>query len=90
MAVVFLSAGEASGDHYGAEVMAGVRALRPEAAFFGLGGLAMAAAGLDRVVRAEDVAVMGVTEIVRHVPRILREYRRLVRAIRERGRRWRC
>ena len=84
MAVVFLSAGEASGDHYGAEVMAGVRALRPEVEFFGLGGLAMAAAGMERVVRAEDVAVMGVTEILRHVPRIVREYRRLVGAMRTR------
>ena len=84
MAAVFLSAGEASGDHYGAEVIAGVRARVPEATFFGLGGLAMAAAGLERVVRAEDVAVMGVTEILRHVPRILREYRRLVGAIRAR------
>ena len=64
--------------------MVGVRALQPEVAFFGLGGLAMAAAGLERVVRAEDVAVMGVTEILRHVPRIVREYRRLVRAIRAR------
>ena len=84
MALVFLSAGEASGDHYGAEVMAGVRARVPGVEFFGLGGLAMAGAGLERVVRAEDVAVMGVTEIVRHVPRILREYRRLVRSIRTR------
>ena len=84
MATIFLSAGEASGDHYGAEVMAVLRVRRPEVEFFGLGGLAMAGAGLERVVRAEDVAVMGVTEIVRHVPRILREYRRLVRAIRER------
>ncbi len=84
MAAIFLSAGEASGDHYGAEVMTAVRVLRPEAEFFGLGGLGMAAAGLERVVRAEDVAVMGVTEILRHVPRIVREYRRLVGAIRAR------
>ena len=84
MALIFLSAGEASGDHYGAEVMAALRARVPEVMFFGLGGLAMAATGLDRVVRAEDVAVMGVTEILRHVPRIVREYRRLVAAIRAR------
>ncbi len=84
MASIFLSAGEASGDHYGAEVMAAVRARVPGVRFFGLGGPAMAAAGLDRVVRAEDVAVMGVTEILRHVPRIVREYRRLVGAIRAR------
>ena len=77
MASIFLSAGEASGDHYGAEVIVDVRASVPDAAFFGLGGRAMSEAGLERVVRAEDVAVMGVTEILRHVPRIVREYRRL-------------
>ncbi len=42
----------------------------------------MEAAGLRRVVRAEDVAVMGITEIVRHIPRIYREYRKLRRALR--------
>ncbi len=41
----------------------------------------MEAAGQQRVVRAEDVAVMGVTEILRHVPRIYAHYRRLVRSI---------
>jgi lipid-A-disaccharide synthase len=44
----------------------------------------MAAAGFERVVRAEDVAVMGITEVIRHMPRIYREYRRLVAALRRR------
>ncbi len=55
----------------------------PEAGFAGLGGLEMERAGLERVVRAEDVAVMGITEILLHVPRIYGSYRRLVRSIRE-------
>ena len=80
---VFLSAGEASGDHYGAEILSGLRGRLPAAGFFGLGGLAMEAAGLERVVRAEDVAHMGITEVIRHMPFIYREYRRLVRSIRE-------
>jgi len=79
---VFLSAGEASGDHYGAQVIAGVRGRLPGATFAGLGGLEMAGAGLQRVVRAEDVAVMGITEILRHVPRIYGSYRRLAGSIR--------
>ena len=53
------------------------------ATFTGLGGRAMEAAGQRRVVRAEDVAVMGITEIVRHVPRIFAGYRRLVRSLRQ-------
>ena len=78
---IFLSAGEVSGDHYGAEIIARLRTLLPSAAFTGLGGLAMERAGQVRIVRAEDVAVMGVTEILRHIPRIYGSYRKLVRAI---------
>ena len=44
----------------------------------------MAEAGLDRVVRAEDVAHMGITEVIRHAPRVYGSYRRLVASIRER------
>ena len=61
-----------------------VRALRPDAEFFGLGGTAMEAAGCERIVRAEDIAVMGITEVLRHMPRIYKEYRRLVQSIRAR------
>jgi lipid-A-disaccharide synthase len=43
----------------------------------------MEALGFRPVVRAEDVAVMGITEVVRHLPRIYREYRRLRRSIAE-------
>ena len=80
--LIFLSAGEASGDHYGAEIITALRRHRPASTFSGLGGPAMEQAGLHRVIRAEDVAVMGITEILRHVPRILRAYRTLVRSIR--------
>lgn len=51
--------------------------LLPEAQFFGLGGRRMEALGFRPIVRAEDVAVMGITEVVRHLPHIYREYRRL-------------
>jgi lipid-A-disaccharide synthase len=79
---VFLSAGEASGDHYGAEIIAGLRQRFPDAAFTGLGGSAMEEAGQHRVVRAEDVAHMGVTEVICHAPYIYSKYRQLVRSIR--------
>ncbi len=81
---VFISAGEASGERYGAMLIEAVRALRPDTEFFGLGGTAMEAAGCERIVRAEDIAVMGITEVLRHMPRIYREYRRLVRSLRAR------
>ena len=74
---IFLSAGEASGERYGAMLIEAVRAARPDAEFFGLGGTAMEAAGCERIVRAEDIAVMGITEVLRHMPRI---YARVSRA----------
>ncbi len=83
---LFISAGEASGEHYGALLTAALKrcltAGGHTARFFGMGGARMAAAGLETVVRSEDVAVMGLTEVVRHLPQIYREYRKLKREIR--------
>src|SRR5277367_2803372 len=80
---IFLSAGEASGEHYGALLMTEIRRLAPEAEFFGLGGTRMASLGLRRVVRAEDVAVMGITEVILHMPHIYGEYRKLKASLRK-------
>ena len=41
----------------------------------------MEAAGQTRIVRAEDVAHMGITEVIRHMPYVFSQYRKLVRAI---------
>src|SRR5271165_5090966 len=78
---IFLSAGEASGDNYGTLIIPTLRRLLPQAEFFGLGGQRMEALGFRRIVRAEDVAVMGITEVIRHMPRIYGEYRRLKASI---------
>ena len=80
---IFLSAGEASGEHYGVLLMEALRRLEPETDFFGMGGQRMEALGCRRVVRAEDVAVMGITEVVRHMPRIYGEYRKLKQSLRD-------
>jgi lipid-A-disaccharide synthase len=82
MPKIFLSAGEASGEHYGALLMAELRRLEPQTDFFGLGGTRMASLGLRRVVRAEDVAVMGITEVILHMPHIYRQYRKLKASLR--------
>jgi lipid-A-disaccharide synthase len=79
--LIFLSAGEASGERYGAALMEAIRRRVPGARFFGLGGTAMAAIGFRPVVRAEDVAHMGITEVVRHAPYIYGQFQRLKRAI---------
>ncbi len=79
--VFFLSAGEASGEHYGALLIEAIRCLAPDASFFGLGGERMAALGFRAVVRAEDVAHMGITEVIRHAPYIYGQYQKLKRSI---------
>jgi lipid-A-disaccharide synthase len=76
---IFISAAEASGEHYGALLIEALK-LRLESTgqtgvFFGMGGERMAAAGLRLVVRSEDMAVMGITEVVRHLPRIYAGFR---------------
>ncbi len=85
---IFISAGEASGEFYGAELASALRQhLAPKgkgAELIGMGGARMAAAGVECIVRAEDMAVMGFTEVVLHLPRIYHEFRKLKRAIRER------
>lgn len=80
---IFLSAGEASGEQYGAMLIEEIRRLRPEADFFGLGGIRMEKLGMRRIVRAEDVAHMGITEVILHMPRIYREYRKLKASLRK-------
>src|SRR5580704_16244409 len=85
---IFISAGEASGEKYGALLIEALRkrlaASGQHANFFGMGGPSMVAAGLERVVRAEDMAVMGITEVVRHLPRIYREFRKLKQSLHQR------
>jgi lipid-A-disaccharide synthase len=65
---VFLSAGEASGDRLGAGLARELRALRPDVALVGLGGDEMAEAGVRLVRHASSVAVMGIFEVLAHLP----------------------
>lgn len=74
---IFLSAGEASGELYGALLIGALRRLAPQAECFGLGGRRMEALGFRAIVRDEDVAVMGITEVIRHMPHIYSSYRKL-------------
>ncbi|MGB6826698.1 MAG: lipid-A-disaccharide synthase, partial [Terracidiphilus sp.] len=84
MPTIFISAGEASGELYGAQLASLLRQVLPQAELIGMGGERMRAAGVECIVRAEDMAVMGFTEVVEHLPRIYGEFRKLRRAIRER------
>lgn len=64
-------AGEASGDLHAAAAVRALQHLRPEATCFGMGGDHLRACGVETLYDANDVAVMGLTEVVSHLPVIL-------------------
>jgi lipid-A-disaccharide synthase len=66
-----LVAGEASGDLLGADLIAGLRERFPDARFAGIGGVRMIAAGLEAWFPAERLSVMGLVEVLKHLPELL-------------------
>jgi lipid-A-disaccharide synthase len=80
---VFISAGEASGDMYAARLALALRR-RVDVALFGMGGPKMRESGVDIVVDAAEVGVLGIVEIVRKLPSLLRARRRLLSEIERR------
>jgi lipid-A-disaccharide synthase len=76
---VGLVAGEASGDALGADLIQALRRRVPEAQFFGVAGPKMHAAGCERWEPAESLAVMGLFEVLKDLPRLLRLLARLRR-----------
>jgi len=79
---ILVSAGEASGDVYAALLVEELRRLWPEAELFGCTGPRLRAAGVRTVVDAASLAVVGIFEVVSHIPRIWGEYRKLAAAAR--------
>jgi lipid-A-disaccharide synthase len=75
---IVLVAGETSGDNLGAHLIEALRARLPGARFAGIAGPRMIAAGCEPWERAEDLAVMGLFEILPHLPRLLRIRRKLL------------
>ncbi len=78
MTSVFLIAGEASGDVLGARLMAALRAQHEGLVFSGIGGARMAEAGLESIFPMQELAVMGLAEIL---PRIFALKRRINQTI---------
>lgn len=83
-AAILVSAGEASGDLYASELVRTLASMRPDLTFFGCAGPKMESAGVEPVVHASSLAVVGLVEVVQHIPRIYGEFRKLVRAAAER------
>jgi lipid-A-disaccharide synthase len=78
MSGIFIIAGEASGDVLGARLMAALNAQRPGLAFSGIGGPRMAEAGLASLFPMQELALMGLAEIL---PKIFALKRRLAQTV---------
>lgn len=78
---ILIVAGEASGDRYGAGLMLALRREAPGVRFTGIGGRHMREAGLDPLMEAEKIAVLGFVEVLTSLPVIRDAYRRCVREL---------
>ena len=74
--LIYLIAGEPSGDQLGARLMRAIRRRRPDATFAGIGGAAMAAEGCASLFPMSELSLMGLLEVLprlRHLKRRIRE-----------------
>ena len=78
---IFIVAGEKSGDLLGAKLIQGLRRLSPDTIVEGVGGEAMIREGVTSLFPLEDIAVMGFTSIIAHLPRLLARIDFLAREI---------
>jgi lipid-A-disaccharide synthase len=79
----FLVAGEVSGDQHGGSLIAAMRSLHPDLHFAGIGGSHMRDQGMKCIYRAEEMALVGFWEVLRHIPSLLQVMRRTVRFVLE-------
>lgn len=75
---VLIVAGEESGDLHASKVAARLRELSPRLELFGVGGDRMGSAGVELEFHSDDFAMVGLVEVLRHVPRLRRAMDRLV------------
>jgi lipid-A-disaccharide synthase len=77
---LLISAGEASGEMYGAALLESLRSAT-NVDCFGVGGELMRRAGCDTVVDANRIAVVGLVEVLRHLPGLYGEFHKLLREV---------
>lgn len=76
--LVYLIAGEPSGDMLGVRLMRALREEMPEIRFAGVGGENMEKAGLTSLFDITDLAIMGLAEVIPSIPKVLRRIRETV------------
>lgn len=77
-------AGEASGDLHGAHLVRALRSMAPQLSVVGIGGAAMKSAGVEILVPAETLSVVGITEVGSKLPALLEARRRVRNALKSR------
>lgn len=74
---VMIVTGEASGDLHGSNLIKAAKVIDPEMLFFGVGGQRMAEVDCEVLIPSEELAVMGIVEVLGHLPIIWRSFQRL-------------
>lgn len=69
---IMMSAGEASGDMHAATVAAELKRIMPDADLFGMGGADMRKSGVRIIYDIENLGIIGVVEVIRHIPLFFR------------------
>lgn len=72
MKKIFIIAGEASGDLLGSKLIAELKSQNPQSEFIGVGGKLMKEQGLTSIFPMEDLSVMGLFEILPHLPKLIK------------------
>ncbi|MEJ2055489.1 MAG: lipid-A-disaccharide synthase [Calditrichaceae bacterium] len=78
---ILIIAGEVSGDHHGAALVKELKKLKPELKFFGIGGDLLKKEGMDILFHIEEMAFLGVGEVIRHLPFIWQVKNELIRRV---------
>ena len=70
--LIWIMAGESSGDLYGARIASEIRKIQPDAVIQGMGGVKMNEAGVDILVDSSELGVIGVVEVLANIFKFIR------------------
>ena len=79
--IIFIVAGEPSGDHHGAKLITAIKKIQSNISFTGHGGDKMAAAGGTIIEHINHLAIMGFSEVIQHLPRMIYIMKKTVETI---------
>ncbi len=82
---LFWIVGESSGDRHASHIISEMSRLKPDWSHSGMCGTEMFASGCEEVVNLSEAALMGLTEVIRHLPRLLKLREKLVDEIEKRS-----